>query len=48
VTDRINPSSPTDLSTYQSAGRVYDGIADANQGYFGLGRTWNFAIRYNF
>lgn len=48
VTDRINPNSTTDLSTYQSAGRVYDGLADANQGYFGLGRTWNFAIRYNF
>lgn len=34
--------------TYQSAGRVYKGIADGNQGYFGLGRTWNFMLRYNF
>lgn len=34
--------------TYQSAGRVYKGIADGNQGYFGLGRTWNFTLRYNF
>lgn len=48
VTDRVNPSSSTDFSTYQSSGKVYDGIANANQGYFGLGRTWNFTIRYNF
>ncbi|MFY7987509.1 MAG: TonB-dependent receptor [Flavobacterium sp.] len=34
--------------TYQSAGRVYKGIADGNQGFFGLGRTWNFTLRYNF
>ena len=34
--------------TYQSAGRVYRGIADGNQGFFGLGRTWNFTLRYNF
>jgi outer membrane receptor for Fe3+-dicitrate len=34
--------------TYQSVGRVYKGIADGNQGYFGLGRTWNFTLRYNF
>lgn len=34
--------------TYQSAGRVYRGIADGNQGFFGLGRTWNFAIKYTF
>ena len=34
--------------TYQSAGRVYKGIADGNQGFFGLGRTWNFTVRYNF
>ena len=34
--------------TYQSAGRVYKGIADGNQGFFGIGRTWNFTVRYNF
>ncbi|MCL9769351.1 TonB-dependent receptor [Flavobacterium sp. HXWNR69] len=34
--------------TYQSAGRVYKGIADGNQGFFGFGRTWNFTLRYNF
>jgi iron complex outermembrane recepter protein len=40
--------SGTSGPTYQSAGRVYKGIADGNQGFFGLGRTWNFTIRYNF
>ncbi|MEZ0007830.1 hypothetical protein ABH942_003216 [Flavobacterium sp. 28YEA47A] len=48
VTDRVNPNSATDLSTYQSSGKIYNGIANGNQGYFGLGRTWNFTIRYNF
>ena len=36
------------IGTYQANGRVYKGIADGNQGYFGLGRTWNFSLRYNF
>ncbi|HLO74506.1 MAG TPA: carboxypeptidase-like regulatory domain-containing protein [Flavobacterium sp.] len=40
--------SGTSGPTYQSAGRVYKGIADGNQGYFGFGRTWNFTVRYNF
>jgi len=40
--------SGTSGPTYQSAGRVYKGIADGNQGFFGFGRTWNFTIRYNF
>jgi iron complex outermembrane receptor protein len=48
TTDRVSPASETDLSTYQSAGKVINGLADANQGFYGLGRTWNFAIRYNF
>lgn len=40
--------SGTSGPTYQSAGRVYKGIADGNQGYFGFGRTWNVSLRYNF
>lgn len=47
TTDNINSSNPS-LGTYQSNGRVYKGVADGNFGYFGLGRTWNFTIRYNF
>ena len=47
VTDDISSTNPS-LGTYQSNGRVYKGIADGNQGFFGLGRTWNFTLRYNF
>lgn len=31
-----------------ASGELYNGIDTANQGFFGLGRTWNFGIRYNF
>jgi iron complex outermembrane recepter protein len=48
ATDRISPTSTTDFSTYESKGRLYKGIADGNQGYFGFGRTWNVSLRYNF
>ena len=48
TTDRINPNNDADLTTYESEGRIYKGLADGNQGFFGLGRTWNFSIRYNF
>jgi len=34
--------------TEEANNRIYKGIADGNQGYFGLGRTWNFSLRYNF
>ncbi len=47
TTDYLNANAPG-LGTYGSTGRVYKGIADGNQGFFGLGRTWNFTIRYNF
>ena len=47
TTDNISSSNPS-LGTYESNGRVYNGIADGNQGYFGLGRTWNVSLRYNF
>lgn len=49
VTDNIPASGSTPSpGTYQANGRVYKGIADGNQGFFGLGRTWNFTVRYNF
>jgi len=47
VTDNVKASDPS-LGTYQSNGKVYKGIATGNQGYFGLGRTWNVSIKYNF
>lgn len=48
TTDRINPTVDGDLRTYASEGRVINGLADGNQGFYGLGRTWNFTIKYNF
>lgn len=49
TTDNIPAVAPDpSIGTYQANGRVYKGIADGNQGYFGLGRTWNFSLRYNF
>ena len=47
TTDNISSTNAA-LGTYQSNGRVYNGIADGNQGYFGFGRTWNVGLRYNF
>jgi hypothetical protein len=34
--------------TYQSNDRVYQGVADGNNAYFGFRRTWNFTVRYEF
>jgi outer membrane receptor protein involved in Fe transport len=40
--------SGTSGPTYASAGKTYDGVATANQVFFGFGRTWNFSLRYDF
>jgi outer membrane cobalamin receptor len=40
--------SGTSGPTYDMMRRTYNGVADANQVYFGFGRTWNFSLRYNF
>jgi hypothetical protein len=40
--------SGTSGATYASAGKTFNGVADANQVFFGFGRTWNFTMRYNF
>ncbi len=40
--------SGTSGPTYASAGKTYNGVATANNVYFGFGRTWNFSLRYNF
>lgn len=34
--------------TYESSGKLYNGVANANQVFFGFGRTWNFSLRYDF
>ena len=38
----------TPAVTYEQAGALYQGVATANQVFFGYGRTWNFTLRYNF
>ena len=38
----------TSGATYASAGKTFNGVADANQVFFGFGRTWNLTLRYNF
>lgn len=40
--------SGTSGPTYASAGKLYDGVANGNQVFFGFGRTWNFTFSYNF
>ena len=47
ATDNISSTNPA-LGTYSSRGRTWNGVADANQVFFGFGRTWNFTVRYNF
>ena len=31
-----------------ATGVLYNGIDTGNEGFFGLGRTWNLSLRYNF
>jgi hypothetical protein len=45
--DNVSSTNPA-LGTYASNNRTYNGVATANQVYFGFGRTWNFSLRYNF
>jgi len=41
-------SSNASLGTYESNGRTWNGVADANQVFFGFGRTSNFTVTYRF
>lgn len=34
--------------TFRENGNVYRGLAGGNNAFFGLGRTWNFTVRYEF
>ncbi len=45
-TDKV--SNAANALTYEQAGRLYDGIADGNQVYFGFGRTWNASVSFTF
>lgn len=45
--DNVSSTNPS-LGTYASNNRLYNGVADANQVFFGFGRTWNFSLMYKF
>lgn len=47
ASDNISSTNPA-LGTYASTSKTYNGVATANQVFFGFGRTWNFSLRYNF
>ncbi|VXB33307.1 conserved hypothetical protein [Flavobacterium sp. 9AF] len=50
--DSIDPSTydsnAASNPTFNDNGNIYKGIANANNAFFGLGRTWNFTVRYEF
>ncbi len=52
TTDLVNPKAKVGDAdygvTYAQAGRIYDGLADANRVYFGFGRTWSTSLSFNF
>lgn len=42
-----DPSAPSN-ATFRDNGNLYNGLATRNNAFFGLGRTWNFTVRYEF
>ncbi|OXB01042.1 TonB-dependent receptor [Flavobacterium oncorhynchi] len=48
VFDEVYLSELTTATAVTPTSNNYKGINVANTGYFGLGRTWNFSLRYNF
>jgi len=48
VLDKEYISRLTTADFVEGGVETYDGIAVSNQGYFGLGRTWNVTLRYDF
>lgn len=47
TTANVSSTDPS-LGTYLSNGRIYDGLADGNNVFFGNGRTYNISMRFNF
>jgi len=47
TTDLVDADDPA-AGTYASNGLVYNGLATANNVFFGNGRTWNFGMRFSF
>lgn len=48
VFDQVYLSELTTNNVAETGDETYKGINVSNNGYFGLGRTWNVSIRYNF
>lgn len=48
VFDEVYLSELTSATVAGTADETYKGINVANRGFFGLGRTWNFSVRFNF
>ncbi|MDC6362327.1 MULTISPECIES: TonB-dependent receptor [Flavobacteriaceae] len=48
VLDKEYISRLTTANFAEAGDETYEGIAVSNQGYFGLGRTWNVTLRYDF
>jgi iron complex outermembrane recepter protein len=48
VFDEVYLSELTTANATTSTSTNYNGINVTNSGFFGLGRTWNFTLRYNF
>lgn len=48
VLDKEYISRLTTANFAEAGDELYEGIAVSNQGYFGLGRTWNVTLRYDF
>ncbi|MCO6161860.1 TonB-dependent receptor [Flavobacterium sp. NRK F7] len=50
--DSVDPStydsSAPSNATFRDNGNLYKGLATSNNAFFGLGRTWNFTVRYEF
>ena len=38
----------SNIAAGEGSGELYNGIDTANQGFFGMGRTWNVGLRYKF
>lgn len=47
---QLDSVDPTDVNgaTFKDNGNSYNGVANGNNAFFGLGRTWNFTVRYEF
>ncbi|MGV7107977.1 carboxypeptidase-like regulatory domain-containing protein [Flavobacterium sp. U410] len=48
VFNEVYLSELTSANKVEAGDQTWNGINVTNSGFFGLGRTWNFSIRYNF